>query len=116
MTTALSRGSPFVGRAPTAAATSSTVLILRRKVPSITLARFASVGKKREPALGRPRDGLLIPQRCVFPVVDVFENAGDPLIECDLGPPAEFTADLGDVRPRAIRLARAPWNESSSPT
>src|SRR6266536_2047982 len=59
-----------------------------------------------EPGLGGLRNRLWIPERRVFPAVDVLQHDLHPLLEAHFGLPAEHGYDLADVRKRAVRLPR----------
>src|SRR6185295_15376502 len=59
-----------------------------------------------EPVLGRVRDRLGRPHRRVAPVLDAGDDPLHALLEADRRRPAQEALDLGDVRERAVGLAR----------
>ena len=59
-----------------------------------------------EPCPRRLGDRLRVPQRRFTPIGDIFQYPANAFLEGNLGLPAKFNADAGDVGPGAIGFAR----------
>src|ERR1700731_1771116 len=82
------------------------ILCLMRWVSDSSMSPHPLSSQIIEPGLRGPRDRPRIPQRRLFPAVDVPQHHLHTLLEADLGLPAQHCDDLADVRECAVRFPR----------